>query len=168
VALLSAGVYFAFYSDGGPVEPERRQVASFSRLEGAVTMREPEAGSWSAASRGQRLRNRDRVRTEPTGGAELAFDNGNRVQVRPSSEVIVTDPTTALPGGGSAWTVEAGEASFDLQERAQITTPGGTTTADALTVGNIEVDQSGTTGISTGRCSSGMRQLPCPQGPFDG
>lgn len=148
VALVAAAVYFLFFSETGPQAPERRRVARFSRVTGAVSVRPPDDETWDAASKGQRLRNRDRVRTEPAGAAELEFDNGNRVQVRPSSEVIVTDPTTALPGGGSAWTVEAGQASFDLKQRARITTPGATTTADALTVGAIEVDEEGGTGVS--------------------
>jgi len=148
VALLAAGLYFAYFSATPPAAPERPAVARFARVAGPVSMREPDVETWTEAATGQRLRNRDRVRTEAAGGAELEFDNGNRVQVRPSSEVIVTDPTTVLPGGGSAWTVQAGEATFDLKERARITTPGATTTADALTTGNIEVDQEGTTGIS--------------------
>ena len=148
LALAAAGAYFGFFARRAPEAPERRPVALFSRVEGAVSVREPDRETWDAAAPHQRLRNRDRVRTEAGAAAELEFDNGDRVRLRPSSEVMVTDPTTALPGGAAAWTVEAGEASFDLEERARISTPGATTSADALTAGNIVVDRAGTTGIS--------------------
>lgn len=147
-AIIAAGVYFAFFAGpSGPPVVERPEVAGFARLEGGVSVREEVATEWDKAEMDRRLHVRDQVRTDAGAGAEVAFDNGNVVRVLPSSVVLITDPTTSMAGGGSAWTIESGEANFDLQQGAEITTPGATTSGVAGTVGNIDVSQDGITGI---------------------
>ena len=158
LALLVAAVGWVFFlrphPAPPPVAPEVQTGARFSSIEGSVQVKRSGTLEWLPASRATVLRQNDLVRTGPGGTAEIRFEDGFVFSVRPDSLITVEESTqnTVSREQRVGLSIQSGEANFQtpargVPGRATISTPTVRTTAERETAGNIQVAQSGETGL---------------------
>ncbi len=157
--LAFLGVGLSLYLRGRPSpapvpQPEVQTGARFTSIEGSVQVKRAGTLEWVAASRATVLRQNDLVRTGPGGAAEIRFQDGFVFSVRPESLITVEESTqnTVSREQRVGLSIQSGEANFQTPARgvpgqATISTPTVRTTAERETAGNIQVAQSGETGL---------------------
>jgi hypothetical protein len=135
------------------------QVARITSVEGRVRVKPNDVEVWNDAELAEPLHVGDVVQTEPRSGAAISFNAGSLVRVRPDSIVYL---------GGSAelstaaWRVQSGRVNFTVGDQVtQIVTPTVRTTAEQNATGNIEVGDSGETGV---KVYSGQAEVETTQG----
>ncbi len=121
------------------------EVARLTAVLGSVRRKPAREEAWVAARLADRLRVGDVVQTEAAAAAEIAFDSGNVVRVRPASVVHIGG---SAESSTAAWRVLTGHINFAVGDQTtEIVTPTARTTADAKSFGNIDVSEGGATGI---------------------
>jgi len=158
IAVAAIVAYWYYFVKVHVPEPGE-QVARFTAVEGRVRVKPNEIEVWNDAKLSELLHVGDVVQTEPRSGAQISFDAGSMVRVRPDSIVYL---------GGSAelstaaWRVETGRVNFTVGDQVtQIVTPTVRTTADQNSTGSIEVGDSGETGV---KVYSGQAEIETTQG----
>ena len=158
IALGSIVAYWYFFVRQH-VPKAGEQVARITSVAGKVRVKPNEQEIWSDATLQDLLHVGDVVQTEPVSAAEISFNAGSTVRVRPDSIVYL---------GGSAelstaaWRVESGRVNFSVGDQVtQIVTPTVTTTAQQNAVGNIDVGADGETGV---KVFSGQAEVETQQG----
>jgi hypothetical protein len=120
-------------------------VAHLSAVVGRVKLRAVEQEAWRPARVPERLRVGDMLQTEAGSAAEIAFDSGNVVRVRPDTVVHIGGSAEAST---AAWRVQLGQVNFTTgRAPAEIVTPSVRATAEQASTGNIDVSESGATGV---------------------
>lgn len=128
--------------------------ARFTTLEGSVQVKRAGTLEWLAASLAMVLRQNDLVRTGAGGAAEILFADGMVIAVRPDSLMRIEESTQNPVSRQQrvSLSIQSGEANFQTASRAvpgstTISTPTVRTTAERETAGNIQVAESGATGL---------------------
>ncbi len=136
------------------VVPEVQTGARVTSIEGSVQVKRAGTLEWLPAARATVLRQNDLVRTGPGGAAEIRFEDGFVFSVRPDSLITVEESTqnTVSREQRVGLSIQSGEANFQtpargVPGRATISTPTVRTTAERETAGNIQVADSGETGL---------------------
>jgi hypothetical protein len=126
--------------------------ARFASLEGSVQVKRAGTLEWVQASPAVVLRQNDLVRTGAGAAAEIHFADGTTFSVRPDS-LITIEESSQNPLSRqqrNALSIQSGEANFQTKNvpgETTITTPTVRTTAARDTAGNIQVADSGATGL---------------------
>lgn len=128
--------------------------ARFALIDGSVQVKVSGTLQWIAATREIVLRQSDLVRTGSGGTAEIRFADGTVFSVRPDS-LITIEESTQNPVSRQqrvALSIQSGEANFQTAPRTvpgstTISTPTVRTTTERETSGNIQVAESGATGL---------------------
>jgi FecR protein len=128
--------------------------ARFTLIDGTVHVKLSGTLEWIPATRAMVLRQSDLVRTGSGGTAEIRFADGTVFNVRPDS-LITIEESTQNPVSLQqrvALSIQSGEANFQTAPRTvpgstTISTPTVRTTAERETSGNIQVAESGATGL---------------------
>lgn len=157
--LILAGASWAIFGRRTPPPPSPVTAvetgAHFKALEGSVQVKRSGTLEWVSASRETTvLRQNDLVRTGSGGAAEIEFADGMIIAVRPDS-LITIEESTENPVSRQqrvALSIQSGEANFQTAPRAvpgstTISTPTVRTTAERDSAGNIQVADSGATGL---------------------
>lgn len=144
VALVALLAYWQLFVRKAP--PRRgEEVARLTAVAGQVRLRVVTQDAWVEARVAERLRVGDVVQTEAASGAEIAFDAGNVVRVRPNSVVHIGGSAESSTAG---WHVQAGQASFTSgAQRSEIHTPSLRASAAQDSSGDVLVDSTGATGL---------------------
>jgi hypothetical protein len=156
-ALVVAGAlgWFLF----GPKEPTTTTTATsvelgarFATFDGSVHVKQAGTLEWKPATLAAVLRQNDLVRTGSGATAEILFADGMRINVRPDTLITIVESSQnpVSRQQRTALTVQSGEANFQTAARAgntTISTPTLRTTAARDTAGNIQVADSGETGL---------------------
>jgi hypothetical protein len=157
VVLLGAGAWFVFFRAPPPAPPTAASVetgARFASLVGSVQVKRAGTLEWIQATTAVVLRQNDLVRTGAGAAAEIRFADGTAFNVRPDS-LITIEESSQNPLSRQqrvALSIQSGEANFQTAARnvpgsTTISTPTVRTTAERDTAGNIQVAQSGATGL---------------------
>jgi len=159
LAIVAALVGWALFGRHAPEPPapppERIETgARFLSIEGSVHVKRAGTLEWIDATTAVILRSSDLVRTSTGSTAEIRFADDTRFSVRPDS-LITIEESSQNPVSHQqrvALSIQSGEASFQTAARnvpgeTTISTPTVRTTADRDTAGNIQVDETGDTGI---------------------
>ena len=155
VAALAGWFFFVRGAPEPPAPPESVEVgARFTVFEGSVEVKRAGTLEWVDASLAMVLRRNDLVRTRTGATAEILFADGTQFNVRPDS-LITIEESSRNPISRQqrvALSIQSGEANFQTAGRTvpgetTISTPTVRTTAERDTVGNIQVAESGDTGI---------------------
>ncbi len=121
------------------------EVARLTAVAGPVMRKAVAQESWLPARLAERLRVGDVVQTEAAGAAEISFDSGSVVRVRPATVVHIGG---SAESSTAAWRVRAGHVNFAVGEQAtEIVTPTARTTAESNSFGDIDVNEAGATGV---------------------
>ncbi len=127
--------------------------ARFVSLDGSVEVKRASTLEWLPAARAMVLRQNDLVRTRSGGTAEIRFADGTVFNVRPDS-LITIEESSQNPVSLQkrvALTIQSGEANFTTGRGAgnstTISTPTVRTTVQRETAGNMQVAESGETGL---------------------
>ncbi len=124
VALAAGGGlhYYLTHATAAPAVPARPpQHATFSWLEGRVTVKAAGAADWVAATTRLLLKKNDVVRTAVASMAEITFFDGTVVHLRADSLITLeeTSPDAGSPARlGVAWHISSGEVRVETGERA--------------------------------------------------
>jgi hypothetical protein len=128
--------------------------ARFTIIEGSVQVKRAGRLEWLDATKAMVLRQNDLVRTGPGGAAEIRFEDGSIFSVRPDSLITLAESSQNPLSREQrvALSIESGEANFQTPARGvpgstTISTPTVRTTAERDTAGNIQVEQTGATGL---------------------
>ncbi len=128
--------------------------ARFTSIEGSVQVKFAQKLEWVNATRAMWLRQNDLVKTGSGGAAEIVFADGMVIAVRPDSLMRIEESTQNPVSRQQrvSLSIQSGEANFQTASRAvpgstTISTPTVRTTAERETVGNIQVEESGATGL---------------------
>lgn len=158
VVLVAAGLGWYVYGRSTPPPPppasEVETGVRFASLEGSVQVKRSGTLEWLAANPTMMLRQNDLVKTGSGGAAEIRFADGTVFAVRPDS-LITIEESTQNPISRqqrNALSIQSGEANFQTASRGvpgstTISTPTVRTTAERDTAGNIQVADSGATGV---------------------
>jgi len=149
-AALAAFWYFFVHQ---PTPELGGEVARLTALLGPVKRRLVAQETWAQARLADRLHVGDVVQTDAAGAAEISFDSGNVVRVRPDSVVHIGGTAES---SSAAWRVQTGHINFAVGEQAtEIVTPTARTTAESNSFGDIDVNEAGATGVKVfgGRAS---------------
>jgi hypothetical protein len=157
IVLLAALGWFFFLRRTPPAPPPATEVetgARFERIDGSVQVKRAGTLEWIPATRAVVLRQNDLVRTGSGATAEIQFADGTAFSVRPDS-LITIEESSQNPVSRQqrvALSIQSGEANFQTAARnvpgsTTISTPTVRTTADRDTAGNIQVAESGATGL---------------------
>jgi hypothetical protein len=156
LVVLGAAGWFVFGRRPPPAPPPAavQTGARFTALEGSVQVKRSGTLEWLAATRSTVLRQNDLVRTGAGGAAEIEFADGMMIAVRPDS-LITIEESTQNPVSRQqrvALSIQSGEANFQTASRTipgstTISTPTVRTTAERESAGNIQVAESGATGL---------------------
>jgi hypothetical protein len=158
IALASIVAYWYLFVRQ-PVPRPGQQVARLSAVEGAVKVKPNASQGWKDAHLSDLLRVGDVVQTFTRSGAEIFFNSGNRVAVRPDSVVYIGG---SAESSTAAWRVQSGRVNFSVaQEQTEIATPTVKTTALQNAAGNIDVADTGETGVKIFR---GQAEVETTQG----
>jgi len=158
LALASVIAYWFFFIRK-PIPKPGQEVARITGVEGKVRLKPNSQEAWEEARRESRLRVGDVVQTEPRSGAEIQFDLGSLVRVRPDSVVYVGG---SAESSTAAWRVQSGRVNFTVGDQAtEIITPTVRTTAQQNATGNIDVGEGGDTGV---RIFAGQAEIQTTQG----
>ena len=156
--LVVAGLaWFLFLHRTPPPPPQVAAVetgARFASLEGSVQVKRAGTLEWVQATAAVVLRQNDLVRTGAGAAAEIRFADGTSFSVRPDS-LITIEESSQNPLSRQqrvALSIQSGEANFQTAARnvpgeTTISTPTVRTTAERETTGNIQVADSGATGL---------------------
>ncbi len=148
VAVAALVGYWYFFARRTPPRPGD-EVARLTAVAGDVRLRPLAQEVWEEARGEERLRVGDLIQTEPRSAAEIAFDAGSVVNVRPNSVVHIGG---SAESSTAAWRVQAGNINFSVgAETTEIVTPTARTTAESFSTGNIDVTEAGATGIKVFR-----------------
>jgi hypothetical protein len=156
VLLAVAGWYFLF-RPAPPAPPPATTIetgARFASLEGSVQVKRAGTLEWIQATTAVVLRQNDLVRTGAGAAAEIRFADGTSFSVRPDS-LITIEESSQNPLSRQqrvALSIQSGEANFqtaarDVPGETTISTPTVRTRAERETTGNIQVADSGATGL---------------------
>jgi hypothetical protein len=158
VALASIVAYWYFFVRK-PVPRPGQQVARLTAVEGKVKVKANDQEAWADARLSDQLHVGDVVQTETRAGAEISFNSGSVVSVRPDSVVYIGGSAEAST---AAWRVQAGRVNFSTGDEAtEIVTPTLRTTAHQNASGNIDVGDEGDTGVKIFR---GQAEVETTQG----
>ena len=158
VVLVAAGLgWYVYGRSTPPTAPPASEVETgvrFASLEGSVQVKHPGTLEWKPATPAMMLRQNDLVKTGSGGAAEIRFADGTVFAVRPDS-LITIEESTQNPISRqqrNALSIQSGEANFQTASRGvpgstTISTPTVRTTAERDTAGNIQVANSGATGV---------------------
>lgn len=155
VALAAAWFFLGGGEPAPPPPPESVETgARFSAIEGSVQVKRAGTLEWISANESVILRRNDLVRTGSGATAEILFADGTQFSVRPDS-LITIEESSQNPISRQqrvALSIQSGEANFQTAPRAvpgltTISTPTVRTTTERDTVGNIQVADTGDTGI---------------------
>lgn len=156
---LAAIVAYWYYFVRKPVLKPGQEVAQITALEGNVRLKPNASEAWEEARRQARLHVGDVVQTEPRSGAEIQFNSGSLVRVRPDSVVYLGG---SAESSQAAWRVQSGRVNFSVGDQAtEIVTPTARTRAGQNAAGNIDVGEGGDTGV---RIFSGQAEIETTQG----
>lgn len=158
LVVLAAVAGWVLFGGGEPEAPALpRSVetgARFTAIEGSVQVKHAGTLEWVGATTAVVLRRNDLVRTGAGATAEILFIGGDQISLRPDSLTTIEE-SSQNPVSRQyrvALSIQSGEANFRTAARTMpgettILTPTVRTTADRNTVGNIQVAESGDTGI---------------------
>jgi hypothetical protein len=156
---LAAVVAYWYYFVRKPVPKPGQEVAQLTALEGTVRLKPNASEAWEEARRQARLHVGDVVQTEPRSGAEIQFNTGSLVRVRPDSVVYLGG---SAESSTAAWRVQSGRVNFSVGDQAtEIVTPTARTRAAQNAAGNIDVGEGGDTGV---RIFAGQAEIETTQG----
>jgi len=156
--LVVAGLAWFFVSHRTPPPPPPVAAvetgARFASLVGSVQVKRAGTLEWVQATAAVVLRQNDLVRTGAGAAAEIRFADGTSFSVRPDS-LITIEESSQNPLSRQqrvALSIQSGEANFQTAARnvpgeTTISTPTVRTTAERETTGNIQVADSGATGL---------------------
>jgi hypothetical protein len=158
LALGAVAAWFVLGLRGGPptaVPPSTVEAsAQFVSIEGSVQVKRAGTLEWHTATKEMSLRRNDLVRTGSSGTAEVRFFDGTVFHLRPDSLITVEESleNPASHQGRWALMIQSGEANFQTTARNlpgsnTISTPTVRTVTEQETAGNIQVAESGDTGI---------------------
>jgi hypothetical protein len=154
-SIVAYGYFFVRRPAPGPGE----QVARFSAIEGRVKVKPNASDQWRDGKLADALHVGDVVQTEASSGAQISFNSGNTVNVRPDSVVYIGG---SAESSTAAWRVQSGRVNFSVaQEQTEILTPTVKTTAALNATGNIDVGDEGETGVKIFR---GQAEVETRQG----
>jgi hypothetical protein len=137
-----------------PVPKPGQQIARLTAVEGKVKIKPNEREAWGDARLSDQLHVGDVVQTETRAGAQISFNSGSVVSVRPDSVVYIGGSAEAST---AAWRVQSGRVNFSTGDEAtEIVTPTLTTTALQNASGNIDVGDAGDTGVKIFRGQAGV------------
>jgi len=164
IVALALGVSYYYYVKHAPVAPPPDlpavlTTARFATLEGSVQVKRAGTLVWVNADSNMTLTKLDLVRTGSGATAEIRFFNGDVFHVRPDSLITIEEGSDnpASKSRQVALAIQSGEANFQTAPRnvqggsTTIRTPTVLTTAGEETAGNINVAESGDTGIKVFR-----------------
>jgi hypothetical protein len=126
--------------------------ARFASIDGSVHVKRAGTLEWRAATPAVVLRQNDLVRTGSGATAEILFADGMHISVRPDTLITIVESSQnpVSRQQRTALAVQSGEANFQTAARAgstTISTPTLRTSAGRDTAGNIQVAESGETGL---------------------
>ena len=126
IALASIVAYWYFFVRK-PVPKPGQQIARLTAVEGKVKVKPNAKEAWGDARLQDQLHVGDVVQTETRAGAEISFNSGSVVNVRPDSVVYIGGSAEAST---AAWRVQSGRVNFSIGgEATEIVTPTLKTTA---------------------------------------
>jgi hypothetical protein len=158
IALVSIVAYWYFFVRK-PVPKPGQQVARLVAVEGKVRLKPNAKEAWGDARLADRLHVGDVVQTETRSGAQIQFNSGSLVSVRPDSVVYIGGSAAAST---AAWRVQSGRVNFSVGGAEEdIVTPTSKTTALPNASGNIDVGDAGETGVKIFR---GQAEVETTQG----
>jgi hypothetical protein len=158
IALASIVAYWYFFVRK-PVPKPGQQIARLTAVEGKVKVKPNEQEAWGTARLSDQLHVGDVVQTETRAGAQISFNSGSVVSVRPDSVVYIGGSAEAST---AAWRVQSGRVNFSTGDEAtEIVTPTLKTTALQNATGNIDVGDAGDTGVKIFR---GQAEVETTQG----
>jgi hypothetical protein len=144
IALASIVAYWYFFVRK-PVAKPGQQIARLTAVEGKVKLKANEQEAWKDARLSEQLHVGDVVQTETRAGAQISFNSGSVVSVRPDSVVYIGGSAEAST---AAWRIQSGRVNFSTGDEAtEIVTPTLKTTAGQNATGNIDVGEAGDTGV---------------------
>jgi hypothetical protein len=152
--LLAALGWFLFFRRTPPPPPPAavETGARFASLEGSVQVKRAGTLEWIQATQAVVLRQNDLVRTGSGAAAEIRFADGTVFNVRPDS-LITIEESSQNPVSRQqrvALSIQSGEANFQTAARdssTTISTPTVRAVPERDTAGNIQVADSGATGL---------------------
>jgi hypothetical protein len=126
--------------------------ARFASIDGSVHVKRAGTLEWRAATLTVVLRQNDLVRTGSGATAEIRFADGMHISVRPDTLITIVESSRNpfSQQQRTALAVQSGEANFQTAARngsTTISTPTLRTDAGRDTAGNIQVAESGETGL---------------------
>jgi len=158
IALASIVAYWYFFVRK-PVPKPGQQIARLTGVEGSVKVKPNAMEAWESAQLADQLHVGDVLQTETRAGAQISFNSGSVVAVRPDSVVYIGGSAEAST---AAWRVQSGRVNFSVGDEAtEIVTPTVRTTAAQNASGNIDVTETGETGVKIFR---GQAELETTQG----
>jgi hypothetical protein len=158
IALASIVAYWYLFVRK-PVPKPGQQIARLTAVAGRVRVKPNQKEAWGEARLQDRLHVGDVLQTETRAGAEISFNSGSRVSVRPDSVVYIGGSAEAST---AAWRVQSGRVNFSVgDETTQIVTPTVKATARENASGNIDVREDGETGVKIFR---GQAEIETTQG----
>jgi hypothetical protein len=141
VALVALVAYWWLFGRSPALAPGA-PIARLTGVEGRVRVRPNEREEWLEARLSLLLHVGDTVQTDPRSGAQISFDSGSVVQVRPDSIVFVGGTAESST---TAWRVDSGHVSFAVGDTEQeIDSPSARTRAAANAAGQLDVNEQGT------------------------
>lgn len=155
IVLLGALGWCVFGPKEPPPPPPAASVETgvrFATFDGSVHVKRAGTLEWKAATLAMVLKQNDLVRTGAGATAEILFADGMRISVRPDTLITIVESSQnpVSRQQRTALAVQSGEANFQTAARAgstTISTPTLRTTASRDTAGNIQVAESGQTGL---------------------
>jgi hypothetical protein len=158
IALASIVAYWYFFVRK-PVPKPGQQIARLTAVEGTVKVKPNAREAWAQARLAEQLHVGDVVQPESRAGAQIQFNSGSLVSVRPDSVVYIGGSAEAST---AAWRVQSGRVNFSVGDEAtEIVTPTARTTATQNASGNIDVAEGGETGV---KIFSGQAEVETSQG----
>jgi hypothetical protein len=158
IALASIVAYWYFFVRK-PVPKPGQQIARLTGVEGKVKVKANAMDAWESARLSDQLHVGDVVQTETRAGAQISFNSGSVVSVRPDSVVYIGG---SAESSTAAWRVQSGRVNFSVgDETTEIVTPTVRTTALQNASGNIDVTDTGETGVKIFR---GQAEVETTQG----
>jgi hypothetical protein len=158
IALASIVAYW-YYFVRKPVPKPGQEIARLTAIEGRVKVKGNETEAWNPAALTDRLHVGDTVQTEPRSGAEISFHAGSVVRVRPDSIVNIGG---SAESSTAAWRVQSGRVNFAIgDQQTEIVTPTLRTRAEKNASGNIDVGDTGETGV---KIFAGEAQIETKEG----
>ena len=159
IALASIVAYWYFFVRK-PVPRPGQQIARLTAVDGAVKLK-PNATGGLEGRAPRRTSSASATSSRPSRGPvrEISFNSGNVVTVRPDSVVYIGG---SAESSTAAWRVQSGRVNFSVaQEQTEIVTPTVKTTALQNAAGNIDVADTGETGVKIFR---GQAEVETTQG----